>query len=429
MEYQQLSRLPEDDEADANLADSRRIGVAIILSSMGNIQTVQQSFDASLNLALEWFPLEKEIAEYEQDPVVWQPTWCPRFTLPNAINISTFEIEKNKGGKEYSMLTHGTKDNYERLVVLPAGRKYVIAVRYQVTATFMEEMEIANFPFDCQDFQLTLRLTQPVESAHLVPHFRREKFFKLSTKYLTISDWDIHPSTVTFRMSGETDSMFADKFRYSVVAVGVMLQRNPKYYMQRVVMLLFIITSCTGMCFCLDPVDAASDRLSILFTLLLTAVAFLFIVSADLPKVPYMTLMDTYVISCFIAITCVALEATLAKAFNISHEDELPVIQFMLVAFFALQLVFAIVMLTAQRREWDAKMRPIYGIGPAAPSGKGKAQLIGSKDVVPSETESGAQNGAKVDLTTRLNQGESVRFIARRDVTEHPAAGGVCACG
>ena len=71
--------------------------------------------------------------------------------------------------------------------------------------------------------------------------------------------------------------MFKDDFRYPVVASSITLQRNPNYYLMHVVALLFIITSCTGMCFCLDAVEDASDQLGLLFTLLLTAVAFMFI--------------------------------------------------------------------------------------------------------------------------------------------------------
>ena len=264
---------------------ARQVGLAVLVMSMGDIQTAQQSFEATLTLALEWFPTEEEVAEFKANPKEWQPQWTPRFTLPNAVSFSAMDIEANKAGKSYSMLKNGTRDNFDRQVELPHGNEYVITVRYKVVATFIQELGLHNFPFDCQDIKIVLRLTQPVQTAYFVPHFRRAKFFKLSTKYLTLSDWYVQPPKVTFRLSGETDSMFKDDFRYSVVASSIMLQRNPNYYLLRVVALLFIITSCTGMCFCLDPVEDASDRLGLLFTLLLTAVAFMFIITADLPKV------------------------------------------------------------------------------------------------------------------------------------------------
>merc|ERR1712079_275832 len=50
--------------------------------------------------------------------------------------------------------------------------------------------------------------------------------------------------------------------------------------------------------FSLDKEDV-SDRFATLFTLLLAAVAFQYIINSELPKLPYLTLMDKYVLFSF----------------------------------------------------------------------------------------------------------------------------------
>ena len=401
----------EGENSVTGKTSAREIGVAVEVLSLGDIQTAQQSFEATLILAFEWFPTDEEVAEFKENPKEWQPAWSPRFVLANAVS-NDMNVQMNKAGRAYSMLKNGTKDNFERLISLPDGHEYIITVRYNIVATFIEELNLRNFPFDCQDIKIVLRSTQPVETAIFVPHFRRAKFFKLSTKYITLSDWYLQPSKVTFRLSGVTDSMFTENFRYSVVASSIMLQRNPNYYLQRVVGLLFIITGCTALCFCLDPVEEASDRLGLLFTLLLTAVAFMFIITADLPKVSYMTLMDKYIISCFLVITGAAFEATLAKACELSLTAELPVMFAMLAAFVVLQVGWVLVFRRAKHWEWETKMMPVYGHELVPSVKKGKAHLIGVQDMAATgEIEQDRTNTTWKDL---LLQGKTVSFVSGR---------------
>ena len=49
----------------------------------------------------------------------------------------------------------------------------------------------------------------------------------------------------------------------------------------------------------MDPVDGLADRYGFLVTLLLTAVAFQFVLSAEMPNVPYLTVLDKYIICSF----------------------------------------------------------------------------------------------------------------------------------
>ena len=117
---------------------SRAVGVAMIVSWMGNVMTAMQQFDVTMDIALEWFPTEAEIAEYQgavdfndgrvpapisnlnhalklnlhpaaalsssADPSTWQPTWRPSISFPNAIDLKTFDAVKSRKGFDYSML-------------------------------------------------------------------------------------------------------------------------------------------------------------------------------------------------------------------------------------------------------------------------------------------------------------------------------------
>lgn len=85
------------------------------------------------------------------------------------------------------------------------------------------------------------------------------------------------------------------------------LERDPRYYMSNVVVPLAVITGLVMIAFAL-PIEDLNDRMSVVLTLLLTAVAFKYVVSSYLPKVTYLTLLDKYILSSLILIFCTAAE-------------------------------------------------------------------------------------------------------------------------
>lgn len=56
------------------------------------------------------------------------------------------------------------------------------------------------------------------------------------------------------------------------------------------------------------PHEDVADRMSIALTLVLTAAAYKFAVSSMTPAISYLTLLDKYVVGCFLIIFLVALE-------------------------------------------------------------------------------------------------------------------------
>ena len=79
-----------------------------------------------------------------------------------------------------------------------------------------------------------------------------------------------------------------------------------------------------------------------------------------------------------------------------------------------LQLGWAFLMLRAERWEWETKMRPVYGTGPIRAAEKGKAHLIGFKDMA--ATGESEQHRTKMAWEGLFTQGSPILFIAPRQV-------------
>ncbi len=69
------------------------------------------------------------------------------------------------------------------------------------------------------------------------------------------------------------------------------------------------------------PSNSLADRMSVNLTLLLTAVAFKFVVSQSLPHISYLTLLDKYVLTSFVMLFFVVVENVAASLLesNIAH--------------------------------------------------------------------------------------------------------------
>jgi hypothetical protein len=84
------------------------------------------------------------------------------------------------------------------------------------------------------------------------------------------------------------------------------------YWGWNVIVPMFIVTTLLFTSFAVDP-DSFHDRCSITLTLLLAMVAFKFIIADKLPRISYATLIDTYVLLCFLCAFLIVLLQFFAK--------------------------------------------------------------------------------------------------------------------
>ncbi len=97
------------------------------------------------------------------------------------------------------------------------------------------------------------------------------------------------------------------------------IERIPDYFITNVVIPLFIIVGLAFVSFAL-PLTQLNDRLSVILTMVLTSVAFKYVVAGYLPKVSYLTLLDKYVLISFVVLGITAVQN--AIVFRKSMDDD-----------------------------------------------------------------------------------------------------------
>merc|ERR1712113_959518 len=98
------------------------------------------------------------------------------------------------------------------------------------------------------------------------------------------------------------------------------MQRRFEVYLWNVVFFMALISGLTLCSFAVEEVDLG-ERLAIIITLLLTSVAYQSSVFSTLPNVPYLTLLDKYIVTSFVFMTLVTIETALLGTKYLDNDE------------------------------------------------------------------------------------------------------------
>ena len=111
-----------------------------------------------------------------------------------------------------------------------------------------------------------------------------------------IDEWDLETAVLEF---GDADpGASRSKSSYAMIVLRLKVKRRWKVFFANIVFLMACISLLALTAFSLGS-DDLGDRLNLLITLILTAVAFSYVVFDSLPNVPYLTYMDKYILGSY----------------------------------------------------------------------------------------------------------------------------------
>jgi len=151
-----------------------------------------------------------------------------------------------------------------------------------------EIQELKIFPFDVQDLHIDFMMLSRMDQDLFNLKVHTVEF---SRSTLEMTEWTMYPPE-------------SDRKGPHGTSIRLIVVRNSQYYIQSIVLpsLLFSIICLTAFCL---PVsyedgdldnegDGIVDRLSVTLMMMLTSVAFKFLISDELPKINYFTMLDKF---------------------------------------------------------------------------------------------------------------------------------------
>jgi len=251
------------------------VEVCFKILCLGSVQPLQHSFIVEFIVMFDW-----------QDPSI-----C---TVPKKdVDLTNHFMPKiefdNCTSKEYV-----GGEGQPRIKDHQTGR---VTLTLRVLATMRTRFDLALFPFDSQILEIRLKTRHasrnkkayPVKMCN--PHtWRYKNGHKMAPGADWLSEWDL------VKFDGAPDGKKQEEYRLQVV-----INRDSRAAFWR---LIFSLSSIMLLSFTAFGVDVSDlpDRASITMTMMLALVAFKFILSDELPKVPYLTVMDKFIISALLTL-------------------------------------------------------------------------------------------------------------------------------
>lgn len=283
---------PEGDSKSALREDSTEkvtVGIRASIISVGDIDTVGQQFKCDFYLSACWAE-PRLVGHSPSEDIDWNNEWHPRIVFFNALEIE--KIQKN----HYLFYEEGNE--------IPFALE-----TYRIKGSFRENLELWDFPLDYQELTITLMSDWTNKLVEFEKDLKKADTIRPET-FTADQEWFLCRHVVTESTSTvKTEGSSVND--YPLYHIRCHVKRKNGYYLWNIAMIIFLIDILSFCSFSVD-ITSPSDRLSVTLTLLLTAVAFKFVVSQSLPTISYLTLLDKYVLSGLVFLGCMAIENAVA---------------------------------------------------------------------------------------------------------------------
>ena len=221
-----------------------------------------------------------------------------------------------------------------------------IQVRLREAATFISNFNFKKFPFDSQSFNFHFTSEYPIKYSEL-------KYDKLTLKKHI---QNIITSNAEGKFSGwKVNEMIAceyaesswDGYNYAGVSFQIIAERETFYYIFKIIIPIFIILITSWTTFWLKP-NQIESRITITIVAFLTLIAYNFVIDNELPKLNYLSYIDTFIFLSYLFASLATVFSVLSHYLSVSKNEQngiildLHVRKYGMILFFMLNLFAAL---------------------------------------------------------------------------------------
>jgi hypothetical protein len=251
-------------QAQESVVGTRDVEVGIFLIDIEEVNSVPQSFIANMYVDLRWH--DPGLVHDGPDSISRdrEEVWHPRLQILNQQRlVKTFP---------------------ETVEIKPDGQ---VIYRQRVWGGFSQPLKLEDFPFDSQRLEIIL-----VEVGFGFADTRYKVLpdsgvsNSLSIPDWEVLGWDFAPVTMQINKSAEEE----------VMVFSLDVKRHISFFILKVIFPLMLIVAMSWLVFWIDPSLAAS-QISVGVTAMLTMIAYRFAIGGMIPRLPFMTHMDHFVMA------------------------------------------------------------------------------------------------------------------------------------
>jgi len=240
-----------------------RVGIYVI--DLISIDGASQTFTADLAVGVSWQDPRLADPDRALRKLPLEQVWHPRLLITNS---------------------RETKPTRPEVVEVESDGR--VTYRQRFVGTFACPLDLRRFPRDTQRLfiQIVAQGYRPDEVEFVIDESRSG-----SSDSLAITDWKIG----TFKLEAAPFDVPQVDVLLPGVVLDVSAQRLTRYYVGTIYATVGIIGSMAWLVFWL-PLGAIAPRVSVSVTSMLAMIAYRFVAAKDLPRLPYLTRMDFFLL-------------------------------------------------------------------------------------------------------------------------------------
>ena len=280
-------------EGAAPAPKPRTVSVSLHIISIDGIDSASETFRADFYVSSQW-----------RDPV------------PENVNPENAGCSKTAKPLIEFMNSRDVEPLGEEALTRVSPEACLLQRRY--TGTFSSRMNLEDFPFDEQFLTIALE-SQNEASNEMVFSFApksgvdvdiRGRTIPISKDTLFGRENHLPEWTITAADVRESTTYYFTVYPYSHLQFDVKITRRVGYYIWKIMSVLLMLVVLSWAVFLIDPADIG-NRMAVSITLLLAAVAFAFVTGSLIPRISYLTLLDFYVLGCYVLLFLAPAESLL----------------------------------------------------------------------------------------------------------------------
>ena len=272
-----------------------QVEVMMFLSDVDDVDGANQNFDANVFFELRWH--DPRLIHEDPDGISRPLTevWHPRIQLFNQQKVwKTFP---------------------DVIGISPNGDA---VYRQRVWGSFSQPLELRDFPFDRQVFEIQLVASgYTSEDVDLVVDPKSQIAERFSLPDWNIVDWKVESKPIQ-AIPGDAKT--------AAVTFSFEATRRTGYFIGKVIIPLILIVAMSWVVFWIDPKEAGS-QIGVAITAMLTLIAYRFAMGRSLPMVEYMTRLDLFILGSsiliFASLVQVVITSSLAKSDRLFEAREI----------------------------------------------------------------------------------------------------------
>ncbi len=282
------------------------VSISMYVLDIENIDDINQDFTVDVVINQQWHdPRLINQAALKKYPDIrctyeLRDVWNPKLTIYNLRDL---------------------KPILDKVVTVKPDGSVNYLQRYFGTLT--AHLNLRNFPFDSQKFPITLLSTE------YSPEQLKLTFNKKDTgheKKFSIANWKLTPiGAKVGKVTAESAHVPVKSGDYATFQYSFYGKRDLTYYVWKVIIPMTLIVLMSWAVFWVNPRQIEAE-VGLSATTILTLIAFLFNLNSLLPRIPYLTNLDFFILFSLILVFLSFIEVVITCSLALADRDRIAII-------------------------------------------------------------------------------------------------------